>query len=142
MPLTSKLQNNTFVLSQYSLEQSHCFALQKVFEHAYCRNLQVVYFDDCQISDRGFRQLLEGFARVNALRSLTYKSNEFGPQSLEALTFLLDRDIPRNLKELVLAKVLVTYQNAILDLLSYLADETCNLESLTVSACQLTDLGL
>lgn len=121
---------------------AHCVALSKVFNHSECRKLQIVHFENCCISDSEFSKLLEGLANVEQLRNLTYKTNDFGPKSLEAIKPLLYKNFPNNLRELKLIKCTISQQSIIEDLLEYLREEQCNLQSLGLIAARLSEQAL
>ena len=75
---------------------------------------------------------------MDNLRTLVYKNNEFGCNSLRELKVLLDKILPYNLQELKLVHCELTQNDLTEKLVLHLREEECNLSSLTLSGMKLT----
>jgi hypothetical protein len=100
--------------------------------------VHTIFLEKCGIDDDEFSELLDGMMQILRLEKIYYKSNVFGPMSLEALKPVLYRQIPKPLQ--VLRLVNCTTNGAIInDLLQYLLDEDVSLVSLGLVDMQILE---
>jgi hypothetical protein len=85
---------------------------------------------------------LQGANQIDGLRTLTYKNNDFGYESLEALKPILEKSFPKNLYELKLIHCIPSKTTVIDDLLAYIKDEQCSLMTLCLVGVKLSESGI
>jgi hypothetical protein len=100
--------------------------------------VHTIFFEKCGIDDDEFSELLNGMMQILKLEKIYYKSNVFGPMSLDALKPVLYRQIPKPLQ--ILRLVNCTTNGAIINnLVQYLLDEDVCLVGLGLVDMQITE---
>lgn len=120
---------------------AHGIAIRKVLEHAALSNLRVLHLENCALKDNAFAEILKGLFAIDCCRTLTYKQNEFGPESLQALKPILEKSYPKNINELKLIHCITqTKSSAVIDeLLHFIKEEQCSLSSLSLVGVKMSE---
>eukprot|EP00347_Sterkiella_histriomuscorum_P014450 403360819 len=88
LPILQKIRKRTLNLTGYGLNQGHSKALQIAFK--YFENiLGKIHLENNNLKDDDFREILDGLAQLQDLKSIIYKNNEFGVKSAERLRPML-----------------------------------------------------
>lgn len=61
-----------------------------------------ILFSNCGISDSSFAAIIRGVTKIKDFKSIIYKLNEFGPESVLALDQLFQKNVPFHFEELKL----------------------------------------
>lgn len=100
IPVLKRIHNKTLTLINYSLTNGVCSALGKAFQG----NPQLfhsIILDSNGCKDDDFIDLLKGMHKLDHVRAITYKRNDFiKTQTVENIIPLLVRRKPTNLEEL------------------------------------------
>ena len=102
LPILDKVCRKTLLLQEYTLSEGHCRGLARAcqfFDHKFVNR---ILFDNCGISDQEFADILIGLQCLDDFKSIIYKMNTFGDQSLINLRPLLLNRLPFHLAELKL----------------------------------------
>ena len=95
-----------------------------------------LFFSNCGISDPSFAAILRGVSQLRDFKSIVYKLNQFGTESVQALRPLFEKNVPFHLEQLKLVD-LKTTTKAIEDLLK-LMHELCYLGSVSLVNLRMT----
>ena len=126
-------------LRSYVLNDGIC----KAFTEAVKLNPEVmnsVILEDNQLSDERLGILMDGLDKLEVVKTLHIKNNEFLEEGLNYTVKLMERRFPRNLEELRLISV-KTSPLIMSELVETLAED-CVLKKLGLIACQLSDTNV
>lgn len=96
MPLLQKIAYDTLILYDYTLDKGQCAALAKACEFIDSQ-IKGVLFDNCGIDDEEFSLILGGLNDLYHFKNIIYRNNEFGVESVAALSNILKKTAPYNL---------------------------------------------
>ena len=88
LPILSHIFSNTLTLANYTLSGGHCKALNRAAKYLQT-NINRVRFDNCGIDDEEMAELLQAFVKFKDFKSIIYRQNNLGEESLEVLKQLL-----------------------------------------------------
>jgi len=72
--------------------------MAEVFEVSRPNYLQRLSLENCGVDDGELAAMLKGLAKQDHFRVFSYKYNEFGEESLEAMKVILRKQHPSNLR--------------------------------------------
>lgn len=100
LPILNKIRGKTLCLQSYTLSQGHANALAAACPFFDDSLINRVLFENCGIDDNEFAAILRGLEQLNDFKSIVYKQNCFSELSLEAITPLLKKRLPKHIEEL------------------------------------------
>lgn len=99
LPILNRIVAKGLILINYKLNMGVCSAIGEAFS-GNPKLLTSICLDNNGILDAEAAKIFQGLRKLDHVRSITYRRNEFGLESLAALEPLLARRKPRNLEEL------------------------------------------
>ncbi|CDW89852.1 UNKNOWN [Stylonychia lemnae] len=139
LPILNKIRSKTLYLQGYMLNIGHCKALSVAFRF-FDSLMTRLHLENNNIKDEQFKDMLEGLNYVTDLKSIIYKSNEFGSKSLKMLKPLIAKSLPYHLEELriINCKISSTTTDELLNCLY----DRCFLRKLALVNANLQESGM
>lgn len=75
MPLLEKIENQTLILQEYTLGDSHCRGLTKAIPLLE-NKLQKVFFDNCGMTGNQFASIVAALDSLKIFRSIVYRMGQ------------------------------------------------------------------
>ena len=105
LPILDKVYMKTLCLQNYLLSEGHCRGLAVSCEHLDNKAVNRMLFNNCSITGDLMAIILEGIAKLQDFKALTYKQNALNPLTIEKLIPILQFGVPNHLHELQLIDV-------------------------------------
>ena len=99
LPILNRIVAKSLILINYKLTSGVCAALGEAFS-GNPKLLNSVCLENNGCLDSDFAKIVRGLRHLENIKSITYRRNELGPESLEALRPLLARRKPHNVEVL------------------------------------------
>lgn len=131
LPILTKVTRKTLLLQEYTLSKGHTRGLARACQFFDSKYINRVVFDNCGIDDQEFADILKGLSFIKEIKSIVYKMNTFGENSLKNLQPILKHRLPYHLVELKLIDCQM-YGSSIRNLIDMLLDTGSQLRSLAL----------
>ena len=105
MPILEKVWRKTLCLQDYTLSKGHTEGIAIACQYFDPKVINRVLFSNCGIDGDEFTDILNGLAKLDDVKSITYKQNILNLEAVQALDPILKKRLPRNLEELKMIDV-------------------------------------
>ena len=95
----------TLCLQDYTLSKGACEGVAVACQYFDEKLVNRVLFSNCGMQGDQFAEILKGLAKLNDVKSITYKQNVLNMAAIEAMDKILKKRLPRNLEDLVMIDV-------------------------------------
>jgi hypothetical protein len=82
LPILEKVVGKTICLLDYTVPEGVCKALAVAAPNIDSSIINRILFSNCGISDSSFAAIIRGVTKIKDFKSIIYKLNEFGPESV------------------------------------------------------------
>jgi hypothetical protein len=105
LPILEKVWRKTLCLQDYTLSKGHTEGIAIACQYFDPKVINRVLFSNCGIDGDEFTDILNGLAKLDDVKSITYKQNILNLEAVQALDPILKKRLPRNLEELKMIDV-------------------------------------
>ena len=99
LPILEKVWKKTLCLQDYTLTKGHSEGIAIACQYFDPKIINRVLFANCGMSGVQFAEILKGLAKLDDVKSITYKQNVLNLEAVQALDPIFKKRLPRNLEE-------------------------------------------